>query len=92
MKIVKDRKFLESLKNILEFIAQDSLNQSLLFNDKLNKKIKELPFMPYKFRESIYHSNSKIRDLIFMGYNIPYFVEDERIVILNIFKSKKEDN
>lgn len=92
MKIIRDRKFLESLKNILEFIAQDSLKQSLLFNDKLNKKIEELPFMPYKFRESIYHSNNNIRDLIFMGYSIPYLVEEEKIVILNIFKGKKEDN
>ncbi|MDD2652884.1 MAG: type II toxin-antitoxin system RelE/ParE family toxin [Sulfurimonas sp.] len=90
MQIVKDRKFLTSLQSTLEFIAKDSLHQALLFNSELNEKMNSLEFMPFKFRKSLYHADANIRDLIYKGYCIPYLVEDEKIVILNIFKSNQE--
>ncbi|MDD5399622.1 MAG: type II toxin-antitoxin system RelE/ParE family toxin [Sulfurimonas sp.] len=90
MQITKDVKFLTSLQSTLEFIAKDSLNQALLFNSELNKKIDDLKFMPFKFRKSLYHFDENIRDLIYKGYCIPYLVEDEKIVILNIFKNNQE--
>lgn len=90
MQIVKDIKFLTSLQFTLEFIARDSLNQALLFNSELNKRIDDLKFMPFKFRKSLYHIDENIRDLIYKGYCIPYLVEDKKIVILNIFKYNQE--
>ncbi len=90
MQIVKERKFLTSLQSTLGFIAQDSLQQALFFNSELNKKIDDLKFMPFKFRKSLYHPDANIRDLVYKGYCIPYLVEDEKIVILNIFKSNQE--
>lgn len=90
MQITRDVKFLISLQSTLEFIAKDSLNQALLFNSELNKKIDDLKFMPFKFRKSLYHSDENVRDLVFKGYCMPYLVEDEKIVILNIFKNTQE--
>ncbi len=44
--------------------------------------------MPFKFRQSYYYKDEKIKDLIFKGYTIPYLIDNEEkvIVILDIFK------
>jgi len=88
MQIVKDQIFISSLQNILENIAQDSISQAMIFNDELEEKINNLAYMPLKFRQSLFHKNDNIRDLIYKGYVIPYLVDTEIIVILNIFKNK----
>lgn len=46
--------------------------------------------MPYKFRQSYFHHNQNIRDLIYKGYVIPYLIDEDKeiIVILNIFKNR----
>jgi plasmid stabilization system protein ParE len=68
------------------FISKDSINRALEFEDNLSKKINNLSQYPYKHRKSIYFNNEAIRDLIFKGYVIPYFIEDTRLVILGITK------
>lgn len=88
MEIIRDRKYLNSLDVILDFIARDSLNKSLNFLSALDKKINTLPNMPFKFRQSFYYSDESVRDLIFKRYTIPYLVDidNQFIVILDIFK------
>jgi hypothetical protein len=88
MQIVKDQIFISSLQNILENIAQDSISQAMIFNNELEEKINNLAYMPFKFRQSLFHKNENIRDLIYKGYVVPYLVDTEIIVILNIFKNK----
>jgi hypothetical protein len=48
---------------------------------------------PYKFRKSIYFDNEDIRDYIFMGYVVPYFIDvmNDRIVVLDIVKYQSRD-
>ena len=74
------------------FIAKDSLNRALIFDNDLNDKLSTLDNFPYKFRKSIYFDNEDIRDYIFMGYVVPYFidVENNRIVVLDIVKYQKK--
>lgn len=88
MKIIKSNKFNDKLKNILQYIASDSVANAKDFKSELDFKIKELVSFPFKFRASKYYDEENARDLIFKGYTIPYYVDiqNETIVILTIFK------
>lgn len=88
MKIIRNKKYLDELESILDFIAKDSLNRAMKFLTEVDKRINTIPLMPYKYRQSLYHSSKEVRDLIVKGYTIPYFVDESRetIVILEIFK------
>jgi len=92
MQIIKEESFLLSLQNIIGFIAEDSIDRALKFEIDLREKLTTLDNFPYKFRQFIYFDNEDIRDYIFMGYVIPYFIDitNDRIVILNIVKYKNE--
>ena len=89
MKILFDCSFTKALDDILDYIAKDSINRSIEFNEDLHEQFKKIPDMPYKCRKSIYYENENIRDLIFKGYTITYFIDKNSIVILGILKHKK---
>ncbi len=86
MKINKSKRFNENLYTILDFIAADSLSRALKFSDELEKEIYSLCDNPYRCRKSIHFNDENIRDLIFMGYVVPYLVDKERgeILVLGI--------
>ena len=91
MQVYTNNDFDQSLDEILDYIVQDSLERALEFANELQRKFESLPFMPYKFRKSIYFDNENIRDFIFKGYTIPYFIDQEHhsIVILGIVKYRE---
>ena len=93
MKIVKHPDFGKSLDGILDFIAEDSLNQAIMFNQDLEEKLQNITY-PFMYRQSCFYDDENVRDMIFKGYVIPYFIDkvQEKIVILDIFKyiDKKE--
>jgi plasmid stabilization system protein ParE len=86
MKIEKKPKFLKELFSILKHIKKDKVSASIQFEKQLNKKIKNLIDFPYQYRASYYFEDKAYRDLIHQGYTIIYKVEQERIIILEIFK------
>jgi len=86
MKIEKKPKFLKELFSVLRLIKQDKVSASIQFEKELNKKIKNLVDFPYQYRASYYFKNKSYRDLIHQGYTVIYKVENERIIILEIFK------
>ena len=86
MVIIEDRVYIESLKDIMRFIANDSKSKALNFRNQLNKKIEKIPFMPYKHRKSFHHDSEDVRDLIFKGYTVPYVIANDTIIILDIIK------
>lgn len=88
MQIVCTKGFSKSLDQILDYIANDSLNRSLLFNRQLQKYINNLTNMPFKYRKSRYYDDPNVRDMIFKGYTIPYLIDeqDHKIILLDIFK------
>ena len=88
MQITEKNSFTKTLDNILNYIAKDSLNRAFDFNNQLEEKIDNIPYMPYKYRKSIYHNNENIRDMIFKGYTISYLIdkENDRIILLDIIK------
>ena len=89
MKILFKSSFVKAMDDILDYIAKDSINRAIKFNEDLHKQFKKIPDMPYKCRKSIYYENKNIRDLVFKGYTITYFIDKNSIVILGILKYKK---
>ncbi|MFA6789244.1 MAG: type II toxin-antitoxin system RelE/ParE family toxin [Arcobacteraceae bacterium] len=88
MQIIRDEFYLSKLDEIIDYMASNTLVTAISFLDKLDRKIENLTNMPFKFRQSYYYKDEKIRDLIFKGYTIPYLVDKQKevIVILDIFK------
>jgi len=80
--------FEETLVSIIHYIMKDSVNASIIFEEELFEHLADLTHFPYKFRESLYYEDEQIRDYIFMGYTIPYLVDEENdvIIVLDIFK------
>lgn len=72
MQIIRDISYLQKLQSIMEFIAQDSVNQAIKFQVELDEIIDDIPNMTFKYRKSIYFNDNNIRDLIFKGYVVPY--------------------
>jgi len=92
MKIIKSRDYQESLKNILQTIAEDKKSAAINFNKDLNQKIKYLTDFPFMYRVSIYFDNEYIRDMTHKGYTIPYQVDLKKQVISIIGITKYKNN
>jgi len=88
MVIVRRSEYLTALKVILSFMSKDSKNRALNFKSQLDSKINNLVNFPYKFKQSKNHNNEDVRDMIYKGYTITYFIENDkdRISILDIYK------
>lgn len=91
MKIKYTRKFKTRIEAIVEFIAKDSSARAVKFSAELFKSINEIKFMPYKHRKSHTADSENIRDLIFKGYVIPFFINTEENVveILTIYSKNR---
>lgn len=88
MQIIRDISYLQKLQSIMEFIAQDSVNQAIKFQVELDEIIDDISNMPFKYRKSIYFNDNNIRDLIYKGYVIPYKIDTAKnqIIIIGINK------
>jgi plasmid stabilization system protein ParE len=86
MNIEKKPKFVFALSRIVSYIATDKPSAAKKFENKLNSKIKQIPNFPYKYRTSIYFQDDRYRDLVYKGYTIIYKIQQETIIILDIFK------
>ena len=91
MQVIRKEEYLEELKNIISFIALDSVNRAKLFKKQLDSKIEDLSYFPYKYRQSLHHTSKEVRDLIFKGYTIVYRADrtKETIEVIEIFKWTK---
>jgi len=89
--IIRKKEYLDELKHIISFIALDSINRAHFFKKQLDSKIEDLIYFPYKYRQSIHHTNKDVRDLIYKGYTIVYRIniQKETIEIIDIFKWTK---
>lgn len=86
MKIIKDKFFVLQLFKILNYIKKDKLLPVKKFEKELNNKLLLLKQNPYMYKKSIYFQNDCYRDLIYKGYTVIYKIENETILILEIFK------
>ena len=88
MKIVKDKLFIKKLESIYNYIKKDKPLAAKDFVVSLNKKFKNLKTFPKMYRKSIYFDDENYRDLIHMGYTVIYKIDNDKIIILDIFKFK----
>jgi addiction module RelE/StbE family toxin len=85
MQIKQSERFNQELEEILDFIAQDNLNEALKFHDELIENMQILRDFPLMYRKSKKFQNTTVRDMIFKKYVIPYKIEENEILILGIF-------
>ena len=80
-------RFKEELETIVNFIALDSVNRALEFFDHIIAKLNQIPTNPYIYRKRISTNDENIRELIFKGYTVPFYIDksDNKIIILGIF-------
>ena len=82
-------RFIDDLKEMLDFIKKDKSQAAEKFKQELKQSIEKLPNFPYQYRKSIFFSNENIRDLIYKGYIILYKIDKDKIFILGITKYKR---
>lgn len=87
MQIVQSNRFVDELNEISDFIAKDSITKAKKFQSELLKNIQIIAEQPFLCRKSINFNDDNVRDFIFKGYVIPYFVNDKEILLLGIYKS-----
>ena len=90
MQILKDARYYTDLMEVMEFIAQDSVQNAIDFQVELDQMVENCAYFPYKYRKSIYFDNEEIRDLIYKGYVIPYLIDPEKrtLTFMGIVKWK----
>jgi plasmid stabilization system protein ParE len=87
MILKRSNRFEIELEEIIDFIAIDSPNRALSFYDELIIKINEILLSPYIYRVQSSSYDTALRELIFKGYTVPFYIdfEKEMIVVLGIF-------
>lgn len=91
MILEKSIRFDKELEFIVDFIAIDSVQRALSFYDELINKIQNIPLNPYIHRKRKSLNDEKIRELIFKGYVIPFYIDENKIIILGIFNQNLWD-
>jgi plasmid stabilization system protein ParE len=86
MRIIYEQQFAIQLKAIVSFIDRDNPAAARSFRNNLKHRIEQLPDNPLACRQSIYFTDSNLRDLIFMGYTAIFRISADEIRLLDIFK------
>lgn len=84
--IIRTKRYIKELKNILTFIAKDSLNSSRKFKNELDDKINKIPNYPQIYRKSLTTDDENVKDLIFKGFVVVFRIKNDDIYILGIYK------
>lgn len=89
MNIVYNSEFYASLDEIVDFIAQDSTKRATKFKDEILSQIDRISFMPFSYPKNRYYNDENIRNLIFKGYKVLFYISisNDEIVVFGIYKS-----
>lgn len=89
MRVIKSPRFEEELESITDFISEDSPRRALRFYDELLSKLELISSNPYRYRKRPKINDKNIRELIFKGCTIPFYIDavHDVIVILGIFSA-----
>lgn len=90
MNILYKESFVKEITDIWDFIALDSPERATRFVSEIERKIQNIPSLPYIYRKSIYFDNENIRDMVYKGYIVVYKIDvpNQSIIILGINKYK----
>lgn len=78
--------FLSQLDAVLDFYSKDSIETARAFYSELVERLKNISYMPYRFRKNKTINREDTRDLIFKGYVVVFRIEQDHIKILAIYK------
>ena len=81
MKIKINESFVLKLSQQVDYIAKYSPARARKFKNDIIKEIKNIIPNPYKHRKSIYFENENIRDLIYKGYTIIFYINTKEQAI-----------
>ena len=82
-------KSINDLRNIFEYIAQDSNKYASLQVKKIKERTKQLKTQPLSGRIVPELNDKYIRELIEGNYRIVYLIQDKNIFILTVHHSAK---
>ena len=88
MRVHKTKRFTAELKEIVGFIAEDSVFYAKKFRRELLAELDKLGETEMRYRKSIYVDAPNVYDFICKGHVIPYRINESknRVEILGIFK------
>lgn len=86
MRISYTKQSLEHLRNIKNFIAQDSVGRANSFLHKLKSKIELLATFPKLGQVNQNFDDASVREMVFNGYKVIYKIEEEDVFILAVYK------
>jgi len=91
MTLEKSTRFKEELQDIVIFITLDNPHRALDFFDTITSKIENILLNPYSYRQREASNDMYIKELIFKGYTVPYYIDtsNDKIIILGIFNQNK---
>lgn len=88
MKLRFEKEFVLSLQKKVQFIALDSPASEKAFQKGILKSCEAVLEVPYKYRQSLYHDDKNICDLVYKGYTIVYAIEEEFIFVLALINQE----
>ena len=82
---------LADLDSIYEFIARDAPNYASCFVEQLLNAVSRLEIFPYSGRTVPEANSIDIREVIFQGYRIMYWIiDDQRIDIIAVIHGSRD--
>ncbi|MBA0883699.1 type II toxin-antitoxin system RelE/ParE family toxin [Flavobacterium undicola] len=82
MKIKLQEDFLFELNNQIYYISKDKPVAARKFKSDLLRNIKKDLKNPLHFKKSRYYNDENIRDYVFKGYTIVYYIDIEQEIVL----------
>ena len=77
------------LNEIIDYIAQDSLEYALSFYEQVREKVENLNMFPEMWRIVPELNDPNIRELILRNYRIIYRILGEKIQLLRLFHGSR---
>jgi len=77
------------LNEIIDYIAQDSLEYALSFYEQVREKVENLNLFPEMWRIVPELNDPNIRELILRNYRIIYRILGEKIQLLRLFHGSR---
>jgi len=91
--IVWQDKATNSLDEIFQFVANDSIEKAFDLIDKIKEKTSDLAFWAEKYqKETLIDTQRNIRRAVVYSYKIVYEVKPDAIYILDIFHTAQNPN
>ncbi|MEO8233994.1 MAG: type II toxin-antitoxin system RelE/ParE family toxin [Flavobacterium sp.] len=78
MRVDFTKEFFNLLSEQVSYIAKDKPQASRKFKNSLLKSLKKDLQFPFNYKKSIYFNNISIRDYVFKGYTIVYFINEPK--------------